>query len=411
MSPLSNFKNREFTFTHKRLQELKSPDSGRDEYRDTKVAGLTIRVTKKNRVFYFRRWSDGSMKRIKLGSFPEMSVDTARTQASEVQGKLHAGIDVAGERRVRRSCPTLGQAFDFYLDSYAKQRKRTWRQDKTQFDRYIEPSLKSRKLNTIRKSDIATLHTEIGKKGIYAANRLRSLLVKIWQVAIDAELFPGPNPCLSVKPFKEKSRDRFLDAEELKRFFKALKEEPHEIIRDYLYLSLLIGARKSNMLSMAWDDIDWQHALWKIPETKRGEPQIVPLSQGAIEVLRRRWDARKEGCPWVFPSTGNRPSRSGHLMSPQKQWEDIIKRAKLDGVRLHDLRRTLGSWMAMLGTSEIIIGRSLGHAPGSKATRVYAQLQDGPVRQSVEQATVAMQQAAGLIEGKTIDIEAEGKEG
>jgi integrase len=144
---------------------------------------------------------------------------------------------------------------------------------------------------------VAALHATLGQdNGVYAANRLRSLLAKVFAVAIDAELYAGPNPVNGVKKFREQSRDRFLDAAELKAFFAALNDEPNAVIRDYLHLSLLIGARRSNMLAMRWDDIDREQGVWRIPKTKSGDPQVVPLAAAARTVLEDRWRARPEDC-------------------------------------------------------------------------------------------------------------------
>jgi integrase len=100
----------------------------------------------------------------------------------------------------------------------------------------------------------------------------------------------------------------------------------------------------------------------------------------------------------VFPGRG----RSGHVMEPKSAWKRILKRAELADLRLHDLRRTLGSWQAATGASLPIIGKSLGHN-SLQATKIYAQLDLDPVRAAVTQATDAMLLAggvAGLLEGK-----------
>ena len=85
--------------------------------------------------------------------------------------------------------------------------------------------------------------------------------------------------------------------------------------------------------------------------------------------------------------------RVEHLVEPKTAWQRVVRRAKLNDCRMHDLRRTLGSWQAAGGASLLIIGKSLGHRSES-ATRVYARLATDPVRQSVEKATVAMITAA-----------------
>ena len=70
------------------------------------------------------------------------------------------------------------------------------------------------------------------------------------------------------------------------RFFKALAEERNDTMRDYFLLSLLTGARRSNVLAMEWADVNFERAEWRIKETKNGTPQTVTLSPEALAVLR-----------------------------------------------------------------------------------------------------------------------------
>jgi integrase len=100
----------------------------------------------------------------------------------------------------------------------------------------------------------------------------------------------------------------------------------------------------------------------------------------------------------VFPGRG----KTGHLVEPKTAWARILKRAGLQNLRLHDLRRTLGSWQAATGASLPIIGKSLGHK-SLAATQVYARLNLDPVRAAVNTATDAMLLAGGvtgLLEGE-----------
>jgi len=193
--------------------------------------------------------------------------------------------------------------------------------------------------------------------------------------------FNGANPAKGVKRFKEEKRDRFLTADELPAFFAALASEPNTMFKDFFLLTILTGARRANMESMAWADIDLEAEFWRIPTTKSGVPVVVPLVAPALAILRQRRKAAN-GSPWVFPA----PSKTGHLVEPWACWRRILKRAKLADLRIHDLRRSLGSWMAIGGASLPIIGKSLGHTQAS-TTAVYARLSMDPVRDSVGAAT------------------------
>lgn len=94
---------------------------------------------------------------------------------------------------------------------------------------------------------------------------------------------------------------------------------------------------------------------------------------------------------YVFPGNG----KKGYLMEPRKGWERILKRAGIEDLRIHDLRRTLGSWQAKTGASLAIIGKSLNHKH-QNTTAIYARLDLDPVRASVEKATNAILEAAGI---------------
>ena len=77
-------------------------------------------------------------------------------------------------------------------------------------------------------------------------------------------------------------------------------------------------------------------------------------------------------------------------MEPKKGWKGLLKRSGLDETyKIHDLRRTMGSWQAITGSSTKIIGASLGHK-SDQATSVYARLTIAPVRESMERAAAEM---------------------
>ena len=84
------------------------------------------------------------------------------------------------------------------------------------------------------------------------------------------------------------------------------------------------------------------------------------------------------------------------MIDPKKAWKALLTAAGLEDLRIHDLRRSLGSWAAIQGTSLAIIGAALGHK-STESTRIYARLTVDPVRDAMEKATSAMVSAGGLI--------------
>ena len=130
-----------------------------------------------------------------------------------------------------------------------------------------------------------------------------------------------------------------------------------------------------NVLSMQWEDVDLLAGVWRIPDTKQGEPQRVPLTPQAIDVLNRL-KANANGSPYVFPARVA-GSATGHITDVTKAWSSVTEAAGLPELHMHDLRRTLGSWQALGGASLQVIGRSLGHR-NTATTEIYARLMDDP---------------------------------
>jgi len=138
---------------------------------------------------------------------------------------------------------TFGRLFDEYIERHAKAHKKTWQCDIDHFNRYLSMWSKS-KLSTLTRTHIQKLHHLIGiEHGNYAANRLLALISTVFNKAREFGLYECANPAHGIKKYRERSRERFLQSDELPRFFKALSDEPNDILRDYVLLSLLTGAR------------------------------------------------------------------------------------------------------------------------------------------------------------------------
>lgn len=384
-------------FTKRSLLALgPAPAGKRDYYYDTnpESRGLCLAVTDRGaKTFCLYRKLQGVPTRVFVGAFPDLTVEQARNTAKVLLGEIAQGKNPHQDRQAERGEVTLKTFFKEYLDRHAVPYKKTWQEDEATFNRYLE-RWKARRLSSIRRQDIQLLHSEIGRDcGPYAANRLLALLSTLFGKARDWGYCSGENPTEGVKRFREVSRERYLQADELPRFFQSLAEESNHTIRDAILMCLLTGARRGNVQAMRWEQLrlDVEDPSWTIPDTKSGRPLTVPLVPDAVELLKARQPAIGEKSPWVFPG----PGKSGHLVEVKITWQRILKRAGLSNLRMHDLRRTLGSWEAQTGASLVIIGRSLGHRTPS-ATMIYSRLSQDPVRQAMQTAIDSMKVAAGL---------------
>ena len=384
-------------FTDKAIAGLPTPPKDvRTEYADTEINGLRLRVspTGVKTFCLLRRVKNGPMERITLGRFPDIKTEKARAEAQKLIGAIAEGKNPAELRRIHRGEMTFSALFADYLKLHAKLKKRTWKEDEQKYRDYLAKPLGKRLISSLGRHDLAAIHSKLTRDGHpVLANRVKDLLSSVFGRAVKWGLL-DTNPAKGIEDNTEISRDRFLKPGELPRLFAALAAEPNTTFRDFFLMALLTGARRANVREMRWADVDFDSGEWRIPETKNGQPQNVPLVPEAVEILKMRREAVPAEVAYVFPSARS-DSAHGHIGGERKAWLRILDRAEIEDVRIHDLRRTMGSWQARTGASMIVIGKSLGHK-SQQATAVYARLDLDPVRQSMESATSAMLQAGGL---------------
>jgi integrase len=387
------------------LQKLELPPAGeRLTIYDEKISKLVLRVTHTGtKTFYVVKRAGSSMAWVKLGTFPEMTVEKAQAEAERILGEFASGANPAQARRAFKAEPTLTEFFDEYGTRHGA-KKLAWAADQQRFRDYMQKPLGDRKLSAITRADIARIISGAQKAGkaVATVRNIRALASGMFSKAIEWGYLDN-NPAQGVRVAGMKvTRDRFLQPDELPRFFAALAEEPSIAMRDFILLALLTGARRANVCAMHWREIDLAAGNWRLPVTKNGTPQTVTLCPEAVEILKARQESTAGG--YLFPGTG----ATGHMVEPKKGVERIMERAGIpygrneaNGVTLHDLRRTLGSWQARTGASLAIIGKSLNHK-SQQATAIYARLDLDPVRAAVNTATSAMLEAGGMKTGADV---------
>ncbi|CAM5999221.1 unnamed protein product [Sphagnum balticum] len=222
-----------------------------------------------------------------------------------------------------------------------------------------------------QKTDVQMLVNQIGREhGHTTANRTLELLRAVINKGIQWGMFKLANPTVGVQKFKLKPRERFLHENEIQRLFAVLNDEANDDLKDYIYLSLSTGARKSNVLSMRWENLDLDNRSWIIPDTKNGTEHTILLTEAEHEILRRR-RCESKSFDWVFPSN----SVTGYLLNPKRSWHAILKKADIENLHMHDLRRSLGSYMAMAGASLSVIDQ--GQTLVSEIAKKFYELVEG----------------------------------
>lgn len=398
---------------------------------DGQVRGFGVRVFKsglKSFVLHYSPRGDRRRRLVTIARYGEKTVEEARAEAEALRAQVRSGEDPLDEIQTIRTAPTVADLAREYLERHAKPHKRSWREDERRIEKYILPAFGRRKLSELRRSEVTRLHVAIGDEKPYEANRVLETLRMMLNLARDWGMLPedAPNPATRVKLHAMKSRERWVKPDEIPRLVEAIDEEPSEYIRAAIRLYLLTGLRRNELLGLRWRDIDFNRRELYLPDSKSGQSHTEPLSAPAIEILRSL--PRQIGNAYVFP--GEKPGQP--LVNISKAWlrirarfwasgnpeqaaelrlqaeRDVARRskhadksaaavearflalardaAKEDGedLRLHDLRRTLGSWLATSGASLQIIGAVLNHQSAA-ATQIYARLADDAVRTALEE--------------------------
>lgn len=359
-----------FKFTKTRLIEL-PPAKGKSRYRvfDTEVRGFNLLVTKTGyKSFYLNRGINGRTERIFIGPFPDLSVEQGRMRAEVLAGEIAKGIDPQEERRRNKRELTLGELMEEYLEQHAKKKNKSWKYDESQFRRNAS-QWADRKVSTITRKQINALHTRLKEeRGLYSANRLLTLLRTLYNMASKWDLYDGRNPTHGIDKYKEPERHRYITAEEMPIFLRALDTDPDQDFKDYVMLSLFTGLRQSNVLGMRWSQISFIAKTYLIPCAKNGDPHVAQLADRSLEILERRHRDRLGGIDCVFPSpkNPNEPRRR-----PAYEWKNFLERAGIRNLRMHDLRHTHATWMANSGADLALIQKALGQKQ-SRMTLRYA---------------------------------------
>ena len=280
---------------------------------------------------------------------------------------------------------TFGEFSQLYIVRYARPRLKRPRELEEEIRRHFALWM-AVPLHAIKRSAIQAWVDDLAaNKGKALANRCHDDMRAMLNWAIRMDYLTGSNPAKNIDRYKLKARDRFVQpGPEFEQLAAAIEAEPDKTFRDFFWLCLFTGARRTNLQNMRWEDIDFTLEIWKIPITKNGDSHTVSLTAQALAILQERHQTISN--EWVFPS----PVLSGRpIGNPKAAWRRILKRAGIKNLRIHDLRRTLASFMAIQGASQFVIGKTLGHKSVS-ATAIYARLTQAPVKEAMQQATQLM---------------------
>ena len=385
-------------FSPARIRELPAPASGNVIHYDSEVRGLGVRLTQNNaRSWIFNYRVKGVERRLTIGSFSDWPLKLARDEAQRLRRLVDQGRDPMAERHADRAAPTVRDLFQRWQEEKAPaMRSRSRIEQERLFHQWIEPELGSRKVADVTHEDIDRLHRKIthrksprkGQKGApVRANRMVSFASRLFNLAVVWKM-RDDNPCKGIEKNPEQLRHRYLTEAELERLDAALAAEPDRQLINILWLLLLTGARKGEVLAMRWEHLELgEPAVWTKPASavKQARLHRVPLNKEARNILVAiKAEAsgkivRLTPAPFVFSER----NELGHVRDIKRGWERIRQRAGITNLRIHDLRHSFASLLISAGYNLPMVGALLGHTQAATTMR-YAHLIDTAQRAATE---------------------------
>ena len=358
---------------------------------DRELTGFGVRVYPTGaRVYIAQARGPEGPRRVAVGRHGVIHAEQARQRAALIIARIKAGETPVPEPMKPSGGPSVAEVAARYLTEYVSVRCKpsTAAATRSVLEKHITPALGRLPLAAVERAQVAELHQRLYETPA-VANMAVGALSSMYKLACEWGLVPDgvPNPCRSIVKYPGRKRERFLTDEEFIRLGEVLDEVETRggasapavaAIR----LLALTGCRRSEILSLRWEDVAFDESELKLPDTKTGA-RVVPLPPRAVELLASL--PRIEGNPWVIP--GRKPGT--HLRQIDDAWKIIRARAGLHDVRIHDLRHSYASRALALGESLPMIGRLLGHKQIETTAR-YAHLARDSAQEAAERVAASI---------------------
>lgn len=378
---------------------------------DTLIPGFGLRVRPSGAKSYVYKYRIGARQRwLDLGRHGiEITTEEARAKALAAANQVNAGEDPQLAKEARRKAMFVDELAKLYLSegraSKPDKRESSWATDESRLRRHILPLIGKMRLMDLTRRDIERMQAKIIAGGTSADEKTKvrgraivrggPLVAAGCVTTLSAMLnwakargHIAANPAQGIKKAQPAKRERFLSTAEARGLLATLgRMEARKAIpashASILRLLLFTGARKSEITALLWPEVDFERKQIRLPRhrSKTGE-RTITLSTPALAELARL----PQTSSFVFPSLkgGNGPTVGLH-----KTWRSVRTEAKLEGVRIHDLRHSFASFAAADGESLLVIGKALGHRQTETTSR-YAHLTDDPIQRLSERVGVRL---------------------
>ena len=383
--------------TERFIRGVKADGTART-YWDSQVTGLGLQITQGGKRNLVLRYKVGGRKRqVILCRAGEVPLREIRKRAGQELLRIRAGeTDPLERQNEATNAPTVADGLAKFFDEYVPERiaigrltARTVEGYRQQARRYVEPALGSRKVAEVCRHHVERMLGALRDSPVQR-NRVLALTSRLFAVFETWDWRPqNSNPAKGIERAREEARDRILSPTEIAALSAALNEleERHPAPVAAIRFAAVTGLRIGEGLAIEWEHVDFESGRLTLPSTKTGR-RVHDLPAAALAILTELPRINR----WAFTS-GREAAVTYRWV--RKVFLAAASAAGLEGVRLHDLRRTVMTTAAAAGVSTHVLRDLLGHSTAVMADR-YIRAVGDPIREARKQVGAAM---ASMMEG------------
>lgn len=374
-------------FTLKSIKALPVPTDRRFRiYTDEQIKKFGVKVwSTGSKMYIVRAPRNGRDTTVSLGNCNLISLHEARLKAVElINGKKQDN---------KKGKKTFAEVLQFYWEEHVlvKNSERT-QKDKLHYKSFLENEFRGKAFEDIDKESIKKLHNEYKRRhGVVQANKFLAMIKNMYNIANDLDI-SDRNPAKKIDKFHEKSRERWMSNEELKRWMKAIRQEPSPYKEFYITL-IYTGARSGSstqspgeVRTMKWSDIDFEKGVWVLKDTKNRSDHFYHLHSDLIYLLKKLPRVSE----YVFAGKKRTP-----INGLSKSWKRIRKNSGINDIKIHDVRRTFGCMLAnMEGKYSMKQIMSVMNHKSIRAGEIYQKISDSTKERAAQDIGTHLRQLA-----------------
>ncbi len=373
------------------------------EVTDTVIPGFKLKLYISGTMTFSLMYTapDGRRLRYTMGTYPALSIPNARKIAEKLYAEVKLGRDPQREKQTAREVKPVPKLGDFINDTYLPWFTSHYKAPKAKLPFNQFKHLFNKQLNKVTSWDIESWRSKRHKDGlnVTTSNRYIGTLKAMFNRAVEWEVIEH-NPIAKIKKQKSDNRAivRYLSTDEEARLRASLRSRDRRLAEsnpfyaggrfvslkailggyaDHIHPMILLlmntGMRRGEMFNLRWQDVDFiNKRITVIGNTsKTGQTRYIPLNVEAFNVLQMWSKQTQRENGFVF--IGKNGSRFTNI---DKAWKVLLREAKINDFRLHDLRHHFASRLVSAGVDLNSVRELLGHSD-IKMTLRYAHLAPG----------------------------------